>query len=100
VRTHHRDQRRRLRKVVNHLETDTNLHAKYLVPAAWKSCADFVPNRAVRLRKRLLRIFESAGTGFDQVAWRALPADCRKCSGMFVTWRRNGRIQGKRGYSA
>ena len=30
----HRDQGRRLRKVVNHLKADTNLHAQHLIPIA------------------------------------------------------------------
>jgi hypothetical protein len=37
MRTHHRDQRRRLRKVVNHLEADTNLHAKYQIARRFRS---------------------------------------------------------------
>src|ERR1700738_2202262 len=34
MRAEHRDQRRWLRKVINHFEADTNLHAKHLVSIA------------------------------------------------------------------
>jgi hypothetical protein len=34
MRADHRDQGRRLRKVVNHLKADTDLHAKHLIPIA------------------------------------------------------------------
>src|ERR1700722_14871267 len=75
---YHRDQGRRLRKIVDHLEADTNLHAKHLIQinCTTRMCAAVYRSRATSRQRR--QTVESAAAGFDRVTLRRLPADSRK----------------------
>jgi hypothetical protein len=60
----HGDQRRWLRKVVDHLEADANLHAKYLIPIIRNMCKKRAATTAPVLATACLKLGrKSAATG-------------------------------------